>query len=98
MHATHLHSGRALAVVAAAAALALALALMLSASLADVKLGVGGERGSAAETSVSALAMARTEPRWIENPFAWPLLQVPDHLRQAADRERASGALAGSER
>ena len=72
MHATHPHPRRAL--VAAAAALALALAALMPAALQDVSFGIG-ERS--APTGVSAPASAQAEPAWSQNPFAYPLLQVP---------------------
>ena len=69
MHAAHPHPRRAL--VAAAAALALALLALMPAALQDASFSIG-ER--AAPTEVSAPASAQA---WSQNPFAYPLLQVP---------------------
>lgn len=74
MHATHPHPRRAL--VAAAAALALALLGFMPAALDDANFSIG-ERSAPAEIPASAPAHARAEPAWSQNPFAYPLLQVP---------------------
>jgi hypothetical protein len=76
MYATHPHPRRAL--IAAAAALALALLALMPAAVDDASFSLGGERSSApAPAPLSAPATPRSEPKWEDNPFAWPLLQVP---------------------
>ncbi|HWI06523.1 MAG TPA: hypothetical protein VNT54_03275 [Solirubrobacteraceae bacterium] len=76
MHVMHPHPRRAL--VAAVAALALALLALLPAMLAAVSFSLPGREGGAQPSApVSTPASARAEPAWQDNPFAWPLLQVP---------------------
>jgi hypothetical protein len=75
MHATHLHPRRAL--LAAVAALALALAALMPAALGDASFSLGSlDRGAPAQAPAHA-ATPRAEPAWRDNPFAYPLLQVP---------------------
>jgi hypothetical protein len=76
MRITHPHLHPRPALLAALAALALALAAIMPATLQDLDFGGGpADRGAPAPPAVSA--PARSEPVWRENPFAWPLLQVP---------------------
>ncbi len=76
MYATHPHPRRAL--LAAAAALALALSALMPAAVDDASFSLGsGDRSAPAQAPVSAPATTRSEPKWEDNPFAWPLLQVP---------------------
>lgn len=75
MHATHPQPGRAL--VAALAALALALPALMPATLDDMSFSLGGAERSAPAPPAIGPDPARAEPAWSENPFSWPLLQVP---------------------
>ena len=79
MHVTHPHLHPRRALVAAAAALALALATLMPASLGDLSFGAGsGDTSSSAPPAAAPAAAAqRAEPSWLDNPFAWPLLQMP---------------------
>jgi hypothetical protein len=75
MYATHPHPRRAL--LAAAAALALALSALMPAAVDDASFSLGADRSAPAQAPVSAPATPRSEPQWQDNPFAFPLLQVP---------------------
>lgn len=76
MHATHPDPRRTL--VAALAALVLASIALLPAAMDDVSFSIGGGAGAAEPAAPAAApAPARPEPAWTENPFAYPLLQVP---------------------
>ena len=77
MHATPLHPRRAL--LAAVAALALALAALMPATLEDASfsLGAGSSDSSAQAPALAAATTPHAEPVWQDNPFAYPLLQVP---------------------
>lgn len=75
MHATHPHPRRAL--VAALAVLALALPALMSATRGDMSFSLGGTERSAPAPPSIGLDPARAAPAWSENPFSWPLLQVP---------------------
>lgn len=78
MHATpHLHPRRAL--LAAVAALALLMAALMPATLDDASLSFGtANNGAPAQAPAPAAAPTpRAEPTWQDNPFAYPLLQVP---------------------
>lgn len=76
MYATHPHPRRAFA--AALAALALALAAFVPAALDDVSFSIGGlDRSTSSQLPAPAASRTQPEPAWRENPFAWPLLQVP---------------------
>jgi hypothetical protein len=72
----NLHPRRALG--AAVAAMALTLALLLPAAIGNLDFSFGGaDRSAPAKAPVSAPATNAGEPAWRDNPFAWPLLQVP---------------------
>ncbi len=76
MHATHPHPRRAL--VAAAAALTMALLALMPAAVDDLSFSIaGGDRSAPTEIPAFAPTTTRDEPTWQDNPFAWPLLQVP---------------------
>jgi hypothetical protein len=81
MHVTHPHLHPRRALVAAAAALALALSAFVPATLDDLSFGSGSASPGASPAPAPAKAPARAEPRWLDNPFAWPLLQMPDRKR-----------------
>ena len=78
MHATpHLHPRRAL--LAAVAALALLMAALMPATLDDASFsfGTANNGASAQAPAATATQTPRAEPAWQDNPFAYPLLQVP---------------------
>lgn len=78
MHATpHLHPRRAL--LAAVAALALLMAALMPATLDDANFsfGTANNGASAQAPAAAATPSPRPEPAWQDNPFAYPLLQVP---------------------
>jgi hypothetical protein len=77
MHVTHPHLHPRRALLAAAAALALALSAFVPATLDDLSFGSGSSGPRAADAPAPAATAARAEPRWTDNPFAWPLLQMP---------------------
>jgi hypothetical protein len=75
MHATpHLHPRRAL--LAALAALLLAMLALMPATLDDTSFSFG-TANDGASAQAPALTAPRAEPVWENNPFAYPLLQVP---------------------
>ncbi len=76
MHATHLHPRRAL--LAAVAAFLLAMAALMPATLDDASFSLNAfDRGAPAQTAAPAASTTGAEPAWEDNPFAYPLLQVP---------------------
>lgn len=78
MHATpHLQPRRAL--LAAVAACLLAMAALMPATLDDASLSLGsaGNGASAQAPAPTAATTPRAEPVWESNPFAHPLLQLP---------------------
>lgn len=81
MHATHPHPRRAL--LAAVAALALAILALMPAALQDASFSIGDRAAPADAPAVTS--SVRAEPAWSENPFAWPLLQVPAERAASGD-------------
>ena len=77
MHATPLHPRRAL--LAAVAAFTLLFAALMPATLEDASFSFGGANNGASveATAPAAATTPRPEPVWQQNPFAYPLLQVP---------------------
>ena len=78
MHATpHLDPRRAL--LAAVAALALLMGALMPAALdgASFSFGTANDGASAQAPAATATQTPRAEPAWQDNPFAYPLLQVP---------------------
>ena len=75
MHATHLHPRRTL--LAAVAAFMLALLALMPATLEDASFSLGGADRSAPAQAPAPAATTRSEPAWQDNPFAYPLLQMP---------------------
>ena len=78
MHATNLHPRRAL--LAALAAFMLALLALMPATLDDASFSFGGGSNAASveAPAPAAATTPRPEPVWQDNPFAYPLLQLPE--------------------